>query len=185
MPTEDSLASRFDYLFEPLDVDEPVGRAGSRAGDSADETSRPNTAPLKTAFAAFVLGTLGMVAVIAVLLLQRPNEPGQPVGVSPAPAPLSTTLADVPSMAAPIPPPTTTDVPIVAPRSFDSVPAQLPMQRPTSAKPAPRTRNENTQPTRAPISVAPESRAPFPHQTPPQGGGGGRGGGLLGGGGLL
>jgi hypothetical protein len=54
MPTEDSLASRFDYLLEPLDVDEPVGRVGSRAEDSADETSRPSTAPLKAAFAAFV-----------------------------------------------------------------------------------------------------------------------------------
>jgi hypothetical protein len=83
MPTEDSLASRFDYLFEPLDVDEPVGRVGSRAGDFADETSRPSTAALKAAFAAFVLGMLGLVAVIAVLLLQRPNEPGRPVGVSP------------------------------------------------------------------------------------------------------
>jgi hypothetical protein len=183
MPTEDSLTSRFDYLFEPLDVDEPVGRAGSRAGGSADETTRPGTAPLKAAFAAFVLGTLGMVAVIAVLLLQRPNKPGQPVGVSPTSAPLSPTLADVPSMAAPIPLPRTTDVPIEAPRSFDSVPTQLPAQQPTSAKPAPRTRSENTQTTRAPISVAPESRAPFPHQAPSQGGGGR--GGLLGGGGLL
>jgi hypothetical protein len=184
MPREDSLSSRFDYLFEPLEVEEPVDDAGSHGRNSAgDGTPGPGTAPVKMAFAAFVLGTLGVAAVIAVLLLQKPAEPPEPVGVPLAPAPLSTMIADMPSLAAPVLPPTTADVPIEAPPTIDSMPAQLSAQKPTTASRAPQTRTANTPATRAPISVAPETRAPFPNQAPPQGGNGG--GGLLGRGGLL
>ena len=40
MPREDSLSSRFDYLFEPLDDEVPVDdtiTAESRADDSSDD----------------------------------------------------------------------------------------------------------------------------------------------------
>jgi hypothetical protein len=88
MPGEDSLSSRFDYLFEPLEVEEPVDDAGSHPGNSAGGgTPAPSTAPVRMALAAFVLGTLGVAAVIAVLLLQTPAEPPEPVGVPLAPAP--------------------------------------------------------------------------------------------------
>ena len=105
MPREDSLSSRFDYLFEPLDDGEPVDDAidaGSPPVDSTDDDKvAPMPAPVRMAFAAFILGTLGVVAVIAVLLLQRPNEPTQPVNVPLGPVPVSATMSNVPSQAAP------------------------------------------------------------------------------------
>jgi hypothetical protein len=128
MPGEDSLSSRFDYLFEPLEVEEPVDDAGSHGTSAGDGIPGPSTASVRTAFAAFVLGTLGVAAVIAVLLLQKPAEPPEPVGVPLAPAPLSTMIADMPSLAAPVLPPTTADVPIEAPPNIDSMPAQLSAQ---------------------------------------------------------
>ena len=70
MSREDSLSSRFDYLFEPLDDEEPVDDAidaEARFRASSDDKSAPSAAPVRMAFAAFVLGTLGVVAVIAVL----------------------------------------------------------------------------------------------------------------------
>jgi hypothetical protein len=62
MSREDSLSSRFDYLFEPLDDEESVDDAvdlRSPAGDSSDKAA-PSAAPVRMAFAAFILGTLGV-----------------------------------------------------------------------------------------------------------------------------
>lgn len=62
MPREDSLSSRFDYLFEPLDGEVPADAAvdaDTAVRDPFDkDRSAPSAAPVRMAFAAFVLGTL-------------------------------------------------------------------------------------------------------------------------------
>lgn len=107
MPGEDSLSSRFDYLFEPLDEAESADAtvvAASSASDSADDgKSSHGAVPVRMAFAAFVL------------LPQ--SEP-----------------------------------------------------RPTSPSRSPGGGASDTPATRSPISVALETRQPFPNQPPQQGG---------------
>jgi hypothetical protein len=193
MPGEDNLSSRFDYLFEPLDVEESVDDAGKdqpSANRVFDDTPSPQSAaPVRMAFAAFVLGTLGVVAVVALLLVQQPNEPSGPVQLPLEPAPLSVTVAVPPSQAGSIPPPPAgAPSSSEAPKTIESVPTQraVPESPQPAQMPTPRERQgdaTNSPVTRVPISVAPESRAPFPNQGPRAGdnGDGGGGGGLLGG----
>ncbi|WNG90843.1 hypothetical protein [Mycobacterium sp. ITM-2016-00318] len=185
MPREDSLSSRFDYLFEPLDVEESVPDAADASSKGADDGGQtPTAAPVRMAFAAFVLATLGVVAVIAVLLLQEPNAPQSPLNLPVQPSPPPMSVANVPSQAdtvAPLPP-TIADDP--TPRTIESIPTpQVPpsVQQPalTPAPRGPQGGVSNSPTTRAPISVAPESRPPFPNEGPPPGENGG--GGLLGG----
>lgn len=188
MPGEDNLSSRFDYLFAPLDVEESVDDAGKgqrSANRISDDTSSPQSAaPVRMAFAAFVLGTLGVVAVVALLLVRQPNEPSGPVSVPLEPAPLSVTVAVPPSQADPIPSPPAGVAPSEAPQTIESQPTQqaVPATPQPAQAPTPPERQDNTinsPATRAPISVAPESRQPFPNQGPRTGENGG--GGLLGG----
>ena len=112
MPGEDSLSSRFDYLFEPLDEAESADAtvvAASSANDSADDGKSSHSAvPVRMAFAAFVLATLAGAAVVALLLLQRPPGAVEPVDSTRLPAPLSTTVANVPSPPRPVAPPAAT-----------------------------------------------------------------------------
>jgi len=187
MPGEDNLSSRFDYLFSPLDVEESVDDAvkAQRSANRIDDTPSPQSAaPVRMAFAAFVLGTLGVVAVVALLLLEQPNEPSGPVSVPLGPAPLSVTVAVPPSQAGSIAPPPAGIAPAEAPQTIESVPEQqaVPATPQPEQTPTPGERQDNTTnspSTRAPISVAPESRPPFPNQGPRTGDNGG--GGLLGG----
>jgi len=170
MSREDSLSSRFDYLFEPLDDVESIDDAPGGTSRADDRTAAPSAAPVRLAFAAFVLGTLGVVAVVAVLLLQEPNRTTDreqiPLG------PLSTSVSAVSSQAVPVVPPE-------APQTIEPVPEQrLPAPAAPAETGAPATRTTNSPATRAPISVAPEIRAPIPSQAP----GGHGGAGLLGGG---
>jgi hypothetical protein len=181
MSREDSLSSRFDYLFEPLDDEESTDDAPD-GRPRADDTPEPsNAAPVRLAFAAFVLGTLGVVAVVAVLLLQQPDRATDRVQFPLDPSPLSTTVSVVSSQAVPVPPPEQApeQEPTEAPQTIESVPEQqLPAPASSAETGAPATRTTNSPATRAPISVAPQIRAPVPSQTP----GGHGGGGLLEGG---
>jgi hypothetical protein len=153
MSREDSLSSRFDYLFEPLDDEESIDDAPGGTSRADDRTAPPSAAAVRLAFAAFVLGTLGVVAVVAVLLLQQPSR--------------TTDAAE--------------QEPTEAPQTIESVPEQqLPAPAAPAETGAPATRTTNSPATRAPISVAPQIRAPVPSQTPGGHGGGGLlGGGLL------
>lgn len=190
MPREDSLSSRFDYLFEPVDVDESVDDAAIRKrpvrGGSHRAEPVPSAKPVRMALAALVLGALGAAAVLAVLMLQEPNQPGNSDNIPVETRQLPTTAANVPTQTAtPAPPPPTaqdTEAPQTAesgPTQQQSVPeSQAPQPTRTSAPRAPEGGASNTPATRAPISVAPESRAPFPNQGPRTGD---NGGGLLGG----
>lgn len=180
MPREDGLSSRFDYLFEPLDVEE----SEDDADVAASEEPQSSAAPVRMAFAAFVLATLGAVAVVAVLLLQQPNRSQTPENLPTDPAPLPTSVADVPTQAATeAPPPPAADDSEV-PQTIESVPTpqedvSAPEQTQTQPPRAPQQGGVTNSPTtRAPISVAPESRTPFPNQGPRTGE---NGGGLLGG----
>ena len=182
MPREDSLSSRFDYLFEPLDVEESTDADTEIESSQTASSPRSAAAPVRMAFAAFVLATLGVVAVIAASLLQRPTEPTAPVEVPLEPTPLST-VADIPSHAAPVAPAPSVAVPTEAPQTVDSGPRQVfaPQPEPTHTSPPSQSQGGAaiSPSTRAPISVAPETRPPFPNQGPR--GSGGQNGGLLGG----
>jgi hypothetical protein len=187
MPREDNLSSRFDYLFEPLDVEESVDdgdTARGRWNGASDKDETPgNAAPVRIAFAAFVLASLVAVAVVAVLLLQQPNQTQDPVNSPAEPSPMPTTVTEVPSQVAAVAPPPPTPADSEAAQTVESVPTQqaVPESPPTQTPPprAPRGEVKNSPSTRAPISVAPESRPAFPNQGPRTGGSGG--GGLLGG----
>jgi hypothetical protein len=184
MPREDSLSSRFDYLFEPLDVEESVDGADTPGGPAVGVTASEDSAPTRMAFAAFVLATLAAVAVVAALLLHRPDVPQTPLDIPAGSTPVPTTVADVsPSVAPRAPAPAPTPAVDQTPRTVETVPSQQfspePAQPPrTSAPRAPQGGASISPTTRAPISVAPESRAPFPNQGPRSGD---NGGGLLGG----
>lgn len=181
MPREDSLSSRFDYLFEPLDAEERTEHADTAVAAPADVERSGSATPMRLAFAGFVLAALAAVAVVAMLLLQQPDA--VPLEVPAGSSPTPTTVADVgPPGAGEAP-----QAPITAddqtPRTVESVPAQriapdTPPPVRTSAPRAPQRGASNAPTTRAPISVAPESRAPFPNQGPRTGD---NGGGLLGG----
>ena len=120
---------------------------------------------------------------IAVLLLQRPNDRIDPIEVRLQPDPLSTTVPVMPRQAAPVAPSPAAPAPSEAPRATDSAaPPQTASQRPE-----PNSTREtqgavgNSPATRAPISVAPRTRAPFPSQAPQGGRSHDGGGGILGG----
>src|ERR1700760_265521 len=77
MPGEDHLSSRFDYLFEPLETEESVddtidGESRTR-GPTRDPAPSRSGAPVRMAFAAFILATLAAVALVALPLLQQPS----------------------------------------------------------------------------------------------------------------
>jgi hypothetical protein len=57
---EDRLSGRFDYLFEPLEVEESDDAVDAAASQSADGAATPRSpAPVRLAFGAFVLATIG------------------------------------------------------------------------------------------------------------------------------
>jgi hypothetical protein len=184
MPGEDGLSSRFDYLFEPLDDEGgTVTSIDDRLTGPPDE-SPTTAAPVRIAFAAFILGALGLAAVVAVLLLQRPTAPAIPVQAPLEPARLSTSAPTALSPSPAAPEATAAPESPAATQTVQSGPEQqlpqtqpLPTQSPTNREPGGAV--VDTPATRAPISVAPETRQPFPNQTPR--GGDGRNGGLLGG----
>ncbi len=83
---ERTAFSRFAYLFEPLDDEEPVDAALDAESPASNwHKSAPSAAPVRMAFAALVLGTLAVVAVISVLLMQRPDGAIDPVQLPLAP----------------------------------------------------------------------------------------------------
>ncbi len=179
MPGEHGLSSRFDYLFEPLDVEDSTE---AEAAPSADIPSSEGTASMRMAFAAFVLATLGIVTVVAVLLVARPSastDTKDPTEGPLEPTPLPTVVG-VPAQATTVPT-SPESVPVESLPPIEPAPGQeaTPAAPKTSAPRRSQGAVLNTPSTRAPISVAPETRAPFPNQTP----GGGRDGvgGLLGG----
>jgi hypothetical protein len=130
----DDLSSRFDYLFEPLEVDESAGEGHDAKLRTLAEPDDDNRWSRRIVQTGVVLATLAAAAASA----DQTSTAAPTVRARPPPVQPPSTVADEPPST--MPPPTT---------------------------------------TRAPISVSPETRAPFPNQTPP--GKNKQGGGLLGG----
>ncbi len=188
MPGEDNdLSSRFDYLFEPLD-ERGVGRrrrrrriSGERSAD--DETPSRSAAPVRLALRGLRPGYAGSRGsgrhAAAATAERRPST--APLD----PAPLSTTEPDAIPPAGPVPPwqprrrcrPRRRRPSSRAPRSR----RRLSRSAPTAPRREPEVHVTNSPTTRAPISVAPETRQPFPNQGPRGGGRPEDGGGILGG----
>ena len=189
MPRED-LSDRFDYLFEPLDVDESPADDEDAATHAFSPPQDEGRWSRRIVLTGVVLATLAAAAATAVVLLQ-PAQPAQPAVTPTDATPLSTPMSAAPSNAMPSPIPTTTEPPVaVLPATVSTSVARPPSPAPTAAQPPPiqppstvASEPPATMPppptTRAPMSVSPETRAPFPNQSPPRKND--QGGGLLGG----
>jgi hypothetical protein len=187
----EDLSGRFDYLFEPLDADKT-------AGDGRNEDPEPSAVDedegrwsRRIVLAGIVLATLAAAAATVVALLQ-PAQPAPqvvtPTDATPSSTPMST--ATSPAMPSPIPPPVAPPVAVLPATVSTSVvraptatptlqQPQAPARQPTTVASEPSATMPPPPTTRAPISVSPETRTPFPNQTPPRSNDGS--GGLLGG----
>jgi cytoskeletal protein RodZ len=188
----EDLSGRFDYLFEPLDVDESAGDGDDDAAPRAlEQPEDENRWSRRLVFAGVVLATMVAATATAIVLLQ-PAQPAQLTVTSSDSPPPSTTVSPAVSPAMSTAMPTTTDQPVpVLPATVStsairtsaatpSVAPQLPpVQEPTTVASEVPASMPPSPTTRAPLSVSPESRPPFPDQSPPRNND--QGGGLLGG----
>lgn len=186
---------RFEVMLEPQEkARKPGGGNGGRAARSHGAHRKPDKGR-QTLLVASAGAAAVVIATIAVLLLLRSdptvrqNAPSQPTPVSTATvtAPPPRPIPAAPSAAPPPPAATSAPVRETSPPPVRSAPPAAPRVVPTGGPTTVADEPEGEAPgaptTRAPISVAPETRPAFPNQTPPTGGNGR--GGLLGGGGLL
>jgi hypothetical protein len=192
----EDLSGRFDYLFEPLDADESAANGDDVAPFAPERDGDNGRWSRRIVLTGIVLATtVGAAATVIVLLqpAQRtqlivtpsdatppstavPTVPPAPTAISPAavsPAMPATTAQPVPVVPATISTSTAAATPTVEPQRE---PVQEPTTVASESAPAPMPA---TPTTRAPISVSPESRPPFPDQGPPRDND--QGGGLLGG----
>jgi hypothetical protein len=192
----EDLSGRFDYLFEPLDVDESAGDGDDVLPLATDQPADENRWSRRIVFTGVVLATLAVAAATVIVLLQ-PAQPTQlivtPVDATTPSTTVSTAIAPAMSSALSTSMPTTTAQPAPVLPSTVSAPAvqtsaavptvepqHPPVQEPTTVASEPARAPLPPPPTtRAPISVSPESRPPFPDQNPP--GNNDQRGGLLGG----
>lgn len=188
---------RFDSSIEPQDgVAESNGVNGSRPARAHGAHRKPTKGRQTKLLSAGVV-TAAVVAAIGILLLRSDPAARQDAPSDPTPASTAapTTVPTAPSQpvnrpvesAAPAPPPppaASTAAEVTTQPTVAVEPPAVPPPAPTTVTNAPEAGEPQPPTTRPPISVAPETRPPFPNQTPPTGGDRDRGG-LLGGGGLL
>ena len=173
---EEDLAHRFDYLFEPIDVDDAAvssdddpARTGVNPGaDDEWSVARPSSLVL----AAMVLATSAAATATAIVLLQRPDPANRfdtpvnstsPAPLEPTATPRRTTISPATATASVIETPQQTAVIQSVPQAPPAQPQPPPARIGASEAPAPHPPT-----TRAPISVSPESRPPFPNQNAPR-----------------
>jgi cytoskeletal protein RodZ len=192
----EDLSGRFDYLFEPLDVDESAGNGDDATPQLPEQSEDDNRWSRRIVLTGVVLATLAVAAATVMLLLQPAQR--APLIVIPSDAtasstPVTTAVSPAMSRAVSTAMPTTTAQPAPVLRATVSTPAvqtsavaptvtpqRPPVQEPTTVASEPSPAPMPPPPTtRAPISVSPESRPPFPNQNPP--GDNNQRGGLLGG----
>jgi hypothetical protein len=179
---EEDLAHRFDYLFEPISVDDTDVSSDDGAPRAAikpaadDGSSVP--IPSRLVMAGMVLATLAAAAATAIVLLQRPepaNRLDSPVNstsssaIQPAAPPQTVAVSPATATASPTDTPLRTAVTQAPPAQRQPPPAQPPPAQPPPAPGQPPATHPPT--TRAPISVSPETRTPFPNQNAPRQGG--------------
>jgi hypothetical protein len=181
----EDLSGRFDYLFEPLDVDASAGDGDDVLPLAPEQPADENRWSRRIALTGVVLATLAVAAATVMVLLQpaKPTElivtpldattPSTTVStaIGPAMSPaLSTSMPTTTAQLAPVIP-----APVSAPavQTSAAVPTVEPQRPPAqqsttvASEPAPAPMPPSPS-TRAPISVSPESRPPFPDQNPPR-----------------
>jgi hypothetical protein len=185
----EDLSGRFDYLFEPLDVAKTAGDGRDEGPQAAAVDEDEGRWSRRIVLAGVVLATLAAAAATAVALLQ-PAQPALQVVTPTDATPSSTPISTSPPMPSPIPSTTAPSVAVLpatvspsvvrAPIATPTVQQpQTPAQQPTTVASEPPATMPPPPTTRAPISVSPETRTPFPNQTPRRGND--DSGGLLGG----
>lgn len=187
---------RFDSLIEPQDgAANSNGVNGSRPSRAHGAHRKPTKGRQTKMLSAGVM-TAAVVATAGILLLRSDPAARQDAPVDPTPASTAaptTVPTAVPQPVAPpvesappvpLPPPAVTSAEVTRQPTVAIEPPVAPPPAPTTVTDAPEAGVPQPPTTRPPISVAPETRPPFPNQTPPEGGDRDRGG-LLGGGGLL
>jgi len=186
----EDISGRFDYLFEPLDGVESAGDGNVDDNGATPpvlaQPENPNRWSNRIVLAGVVLATMAAATATAVALLQ-PAQPAQPTVIptdaTPASSPAMSTV--MPTTTAQVSAATVPPSAIQTSRATPTIEQQRPpVQRPTTSASKPAgTQPVDTMPpsptTRAPISVSPETRAPFRNQGPPRNND--HGGGLLGG----
>jgi hypothetical protein len=174
----EDLSCRFDYLFEPLHVDESAGDGDDVLPLAPEHPADENRWSRRIVLTGFVLATLA-VAAATVLLLLRPAQPTQqivtPLDATTPSTTVSTAIAPAMSPALSLSMPTTTAQPVPVIPTTVSAPAvqtsaarptvepqRPPVQEPTTVASEPAPAPMPPPPTtRAPISVSPEPRPPF------------------------
>jgi hypothetical protein len=187
----ENLSGRFDYLFEPLDVDESAGNGDDAASQASEKTDDENRWSRRIVLTGVVLATLAVAAATALVLLRPAQLVFTPTDATSPSTTVSTVMSTAASTAVSTAMPTTTAQPApVLPATVSTPviqtsaapptvePQRPPVQEPTTVAGEPPAPMPPPPTTRAPISVSPESRAPFPNQTPPRNN---QNGGLLGG----
>lgn len=170
----EDLSGRFDYLFEPVEGDESADGGDDQSPEAPAQPEDDNRWSNRIVLTGVVLATLAVAAAMAIVLLQPARPARQPVIPSDS-TPLSTVMSTQ------MPMPTTTAPPVpVAPTTVSPSTVRTSVATPTvepPRPPAPPPATIASEPpgpmpppptTRAPISVSPETRAPFPNQTPPR-----------------
>jgi hypothetical protein len=178
-------SGRFDYLFEPLDVDESAGNGDDVTHQLPEQPDDDSRWSRRIVLTGIVLATLAVAAATVIFLLQ-PAQRTQlivtPIDASTPSTPVSTAIAPAMSRALPTSMPTTTAQPAPVTTATVSAPAvrrstvvptvepqRPPVQEPTTVASEPSPAPMPPPPTtRAPISVSPESRPPFPDQNLPR-----------------
>ena len=174
MLAEEDSSRRFDYLFEPLDsADEPEVDA-----PPAVVAPRRDQRAAGMSFSALVaVAVVVAIGAVGALVQRAPRDED----VVPIP---STTVPSAVVAPSPLPPPAAPPPAVVPPVPPSAV--ITPRQAPSRVAPAPPSvsppeRRVTPTPTlRTPMSVAPETRQPFPDQPQRRDGGNPRDGGLLG-----
>src|ERR1700682_542096 len=181
----EDLSGRFDYLFEPLDVYESAGNGNNAPPLAPEQPADENRWSRRIVPTGVVLATLAVTAATVIMLLQ-PAQPTQvivtPLDATTPSTTVSTAIAPAMSPALSTSMPTTTAQPVpVVPATVSASAVQtsaavppVERQRPTAQEPTTVASEPAPAPmpppptTRAPISVSPESRPPFPDQNPPR-----------------
>jgi hypothetical protein len=174
----DDLPGRFDYLFEPLETDESAGNGDDDRSQATAQPEDNDRWSRRLVLAGVVLATLGVAAATVIVLLQ-PAQPAQPI-VTPSDSTPPSTTATTAVTAPPVPvAPATVDTTAVQTAITPTIePQSPPALEPTTIASESHAPMPPPPTTRAPISVSPESRTPFPNQAPPRNND--QGGGLLG-----
>ena len=177
----EDLSGRFDYLFEPLDVDESAGDGDDVLPLAPEQSADENRWSRRAVLTGVVLATLTVAAATVILLLQpaQPTQlivtpldastPSTTVSTAMSPA-LSTAMPTTTAQPAPVLPATVSASAVQTSAAVPTVERQRPpVQEPTTVASEPAPAPMPPPPTtRAPISVSPESRPPFPDQNLPR-----------------